>query len=59
MAMTLPRIKKKHMVAMLSGILYVNKILQFYQPRQDALTSSANVRNMRIVCDNEGLITAI
>jgi hypothetical protein len=44
---------------MLSGILYVNKILQFYQPRQDALTSSANIRNIRIVCDNEGLITAI
>jgi ribonuclease HI len=44
---------------MLSGILYVNKILQFYQSRQDALTSSAKIRNMRIVCDNEGLITAI
>jgi ribonuclease HI len=44
---------------MLSGILYVNSILQFYQPRQDALTSAATIRNMRIVCDNEGLITAI
>jgi ribonuclease HI len=44
---------------MLSGIFYVNKILQFYQPRQDALTSSTNIRNMRIVCDNEGLIITI
>jgi hypothetical protein len=46
---------------MLSGILYVNKqILQFYQPRQDALTSAANIGNMRIVCNNhEGLVTTI
>jgi hypothetical protein len=44
---------------MLSGILYVNKILQFYQPRHEALTLSANIQNMRIVCNNEGLITTI
>jgi predicted aconitase len=44
---------------MLSGILYVNTILRFYQPATAVNTSSANLRNMRIVCDNEGLVKVV